>query len=123
MAREGQSYSSYPKSMPFEKFDLDSLNKDRRAAIAKSIRTINIDELKKIGNELFPMAGDPWADLFYEFIGDNRTATFHHALTNDGVHIVYCRDRDKGLWFKPGVGKGPLQERGRTVMKQMIEKS
>ena len=108
--------------MESEKFDLDSLNKERRAAIAKSIHTISVDELKKIGEELFPMAGDPWAELFYQFVGENRNATYHHAVTGDGVHIVYCRDRDKGLWFKPGVGKGPLQERGRTVMKEMIEK-
>jgi len=108
--------------MESEKFDLDSLNKERRAAIAKSIHTISVDELKKIGEELFPMAGDPWAELFYQFVGENRNATYHHAVTSDGVHIVYCRDRDKGLWFKPGVGKGPLQERGRTVMKEMIEK-
>ena len=105
-----------------EKFDLDTLNKERRVAIAKSIRTIGADELKKIGEELFPMAGDPWGELYYDFVGNNRNATFHHAVTSDGVHLVYCRDRDKGIWFKPGVGKGPLQESGRTVMKEMITK-
>ena len=109
--------------MPYEKFDLEQLTKERRAAIAKSIRTINVGELKKIGEELFPVAGDPWADLYYQFVGNNKNATFHHAVTSDGVHLVYCRDRDKGIWFKPGVGKGPLQERGRMAMKEVIEKS
>ena len=109
--------------MESEKFDLDTLNKERRVAMAKSIRTINMDELKKIGDELFPTAGDPWGELFNQFVGENRNATYHHAVTSDGVHLVYCRDRDKGLWFKPGSGKGPLQERGRAVMKEMIEKT
>ena len=112
----------HSQTMPFEKFDLEKLTQERHAAIAKSIRTINADELKKIGEELFPMAGDPWGELYYQFIGNNQTATFHHAVTNDGVHLVYCRDRDKGIWFKPGSGKGPLNERGRVVMKEMIEK-
>ena len=109
--------------MSFETFDLEKLDAERQVAVAKSIRTISVDELKKIGAELFPMGGDPWADVFYEFLGNNKNSTFHHAVTSDGVHIVYCRDRDKGLWFKPGGGRGPLQERGRTVMKKLIEKS
>ena len=112
-----------PAMMESERFDLDTINKERRVAIAKSIRTISVDELKKIGDELFPMAGDPWAELLHQFLIDNRSATFYYAETNDGVHIVYCRDRDKGLWFKPGSGKGPLQERGRIAMKEAIEKS
>jgi hypothetical protein len=47
-------------------------------------------------------------------------ATFHHAVTSDGVNILYCRDQDKGMWFLPGSGMGPLQARGRQIMKEMI---
>jgi len=39
---------------------------------------------------------------------------------SDGVNIVYCRDQDKGMWFLPGSGMGPLQATGRQVMKDMI---
>jgi len=39
---------------------------------------------------------------------------------SDGVNIVYCRDQDKGIWFLPGSGMGPLQVTGRKVMKEMI---
>ena len=107
--------------MPFEKFDLESLTKERRKAIAKSIRTINGDELKKTGQEIFRYADDPWRETFFGFIAENPGATFHHAVTSDGVNIIYCRDKDKGMWFLPGSGMGPLQERGRKVMKEMIE--
>ena len=107
--------------MPFEKFDLEALTKERRKAIAKSIRTVDTEELKKIGEEIFHYAEDPWRDVFFRFIAENPGATFHHAVTSDNVNIVYCRDKDKGMWFLPGSGMGPLQARGKKVMKEMIE--
>ena len=107
--------------MPFEKFDLENLDKERRKAIAKSVRTMSVEELKKIGEEIFPYADDPWRETFFQFIAENRGATFHYAVTSDGVHIVYCRDKDKGMWFLPGTGKGPLQARGRKIMMEIIQ--
>jgi hypothetical protein len=107
--------------MPFEKFDLENLDKERRKAIAKSVRTISVEELKKIGEEIFPSADDPWRDAFFRFIAENSGTTFHYAVTSDGVHIVYCRDRDKGMWFLPGTGKGPLQAKGRKIMTEIIQ--
>ena len=107
--------------MPFEKFDLENLNKERRKAIAKSIRIISLEELNKLGQELFPDADHPWRETFFRFITENSGSTFHHAITSDGVNILYCRDKDKGMWFLPGTGKGPLQARGRQIMKEMIE--
>ena len=107
--------------MPFEKFDLEALTKERRKAIAKSIRTVSTEELKKIGEEIFRFAEDPWREAFFRFIAENPGASFHHAVTSDNVNIVYCRDKDKGMWFLPGSGMGPLQARGKKVMKEMIE--
>ena len=106
--------------MAFERFDLNDLDKERRKALAKSIRTISVEELKKLGGELFRYAEDPWRETFFRFIAENPGATFHHAVTNDGVNIVYCRDHDKGMWFLPGSGMGPLQATGRKMMKEMI---
>jgi hypothetical protein len=107
--------------MPFDKFDLEELTQERRKAIAKSIRTVDTEELKKIGEEIFRYAEDPWREAFFRFIAENPGATFHHAVTSDNVNIVYCRDKDKGMWFLPGSGMGPLQARGKKVMKEMIE--
>jgi len=109
--------------MAFEKFDLENLDKERRKAIAKSIRTISVEELKKLGGELFRYADDPWREAFFRFIAENPGATFHHAVMSDGFNIVYCRDQDKGIWFLPGSGKGPLQATGRQVMKDLISGS
>jgi hypothetical protein len=110
--------SSIP--MAFEKFDLQNLDKERRKAIAKSIRTISVEELKRLGGELFRYADDPWREAFFRFIAENPGATYHHAVMSDGVNIVYCRDQDKGMWFLPGSGMGPLQATGRKIMKEMI---
>jgi hypothetical protein len=106
--------------MPFEKFDLENLDKARRKAIAQSIRPVSVEELKKLGGELFRYADDPWREAFFRFIAENPGATFHHAVTSDGVNIIYCRDHDRGMWFLAGSGMGPLQATGRKIMKEMI---
>src|SRR5215475_3153031 len=106
--------------MAFEKFNLENLDKERRKAIAQSLRTINVEELKKIGEEIFRYADDPWREAFLGFIAENTGATFHHAVMSDGVNIVYCRDQDKGMWFLPGSGMGPLQATGRKMMSEII---
>ncbi len=107
--------------MALEKFDLESLTKDRIKAMAGNMRTINAEEMKKIGNEIFRFADDPWREAFFKFIAENPGGTFHYATTSDGVNIVYSRDHDKGIWFMPGSGLGILQAKGKQVMKEMIE--
>ena len=106
--------------MPFDKIDFESITEERRQSIKKSIRPISVDELKKIGNELFKYADDPWREVYFKFINEHPAATYHHALTTDGVNIIYSADADKGMWFLPGQGVGPLQERGREAMKKSI---
>jgi hypothetical protein len=106
--------------MPFDKFDLENLNKERRKSVAQTIRPIGTEELKKLGNEIFRFADDPWREAYFSFIEENPGASFHHAVTSDGVNVLYCPNKDKGLWFLPGSGMGPLQERGRKAMKEII---
>ena len=58
--------------MPFEKFDLENLDKERRKAIANSIRTISVEELKALGHEIFRYADDPWREAMSEIIRGQR---------------------------------------------------
>jgi hypothetical protein len=109
--------------MSLDRFDFENLTKERRAAIAKSIRTISAEEMKKLGEQIFHFADDPWREAYNHFLEENKGATCHHAVTSDGVNLIYCREKDKGMWFLPGSGKGPLQERGRKAMSEMIEKA
>ena len=106
--------------MPFDTFDFESITEERRKSIAKTIRPISLEEVKKMGQTLFKYADDPSRDAFNQFIAENPGASFHHAETTDGVNILYCSDKDKGLWFLPGTGLGPLQERGRRAMSESI---
>jgi len=107
--------------MPFEKFeDLDATDKERRKAIAKSIRIISVEELKKLGEEMFDEPDRPWRQTFLQFIADHPGATFYHASAGEGVIFVYSLEEDKGLWYLPGSGIGPLSEAGRRLMKEAI---
>jgi len=104
-----------------ENLNMEEITEARRKAVAASIRTISVEELKALGEQLFPLAGDPWRERYFAFLNENPGATFHHATTHDGVQIIYCNAGDKGIWFKPGIGMGPMQSKGRAVLKQVVE--
>ena len=91
--------------MPLEKFeDVGAIDNERRKAIAKSIRIISIEELRKLGEEMFDEPDRPWRQTFLGFIAEHPGATFHHASAGEGVVFIYCRDEDKGLWYLRGSG-------------------
>src|SRR5262249_34326636 len=106
--------------MPFEKFDLENRDKERRKAIAKSIRVISVEELKKLGEEIFDEPDRPWREAFLQFIAEPPGATFYQAAAGEGVIFLYARDEDKGLWYLPGSGIGPLSMTGQQMMKEAI---
>jgi len=108
--------------MPFEKFeDAEAIDNERRKAIAKSIRIISTEDLKKLGEEMFDDPDRPWRQTFLQFIAEHPDATFHQAYAGEGVIFVYSRDGDKGLWYLPGSGLGPLPEEARRLMKEAID--
>ncbi len=108
--------------MPFEKFeDAETIDNERRKAIAKSIRIISVEELKTLGEEMFDEPDRPWRQTFLRFIAEHPGAIFHHASVGDGVVFLYSRDGDKGLWYLRGSGIGPLSVAGRQIMKEAIE--
>ena len=107
--------------MPFETINMEEITKARRKAIAGSIRTISVEEVKALGERLFPFVDDPWREKFFDFINANSGATFHHATTHDGVQIIYCHAKEKGIWFVPGTGMGPMQPKGLGILKQTVE--
>jgi len=107
--------------MPFEKFeDAEAIDNERRKAIAKSIRIISVEELKKLGEEIFDSPDRPWRQTFLQLIEENPGGTFHHADAGEGVVFLYSRDGDKGLWYLRGSGIGPLSVGGRQIMKEAI---
>jgi hypothetical protein len=110
--------------MPFEKFEgVEAIDNERRKAIAKSIRIISVEELKKLGEEIFDSPDRPWRQTFLSLIVENPAATFYHASAGEGVIFLYSRDNDKGLWYLSGSGIGPLSVGGRQIMKEAIDAS
>ena len=109
--------------MPFDKFvDIDKIDDDRRKRVTKSIRTINVEELNKLAEEIFQSPDDPWKQTLLQLIAENPGATFYHADAGEGVIFLYCLDVDKGLWFLSGNGMGPLSARARQMMKEAFGK-
>ena len=104
-----------------ENLNMEEVTEERRKAIAKSIRTISVEELKALGEQLFPLIDHPWREKFFGFIAENSGATFHHATSHDGVQFIYCHAREKGMWFLPGTGMGPMQSTGLGIFKKIVE--
>ncbi|SRR6266536_4816489 len=108
--------------MPFEKFeDAQAIDNERRKAIAKSIRIISVEELRKLGEEIFDSPDRPWRETFLSVVNESPGGTFYHASAGEGVIVLYSPDNDKGVWYLPGSGLGPLSEGGRRLMKEAIE--
>ena len=107
--------------MERENLDMNSITEGRRKSIAKSITTISAEKMKAIGEEIFPYFDDPWREKFFDFIKENAGATFHHATTTEGIQILYCRDKNKGIWFMPQTGMGPMQAEGLGILKEIVE--
>lgn len=106
--------------MPFDQFqDVDAITDARRKAVAKSIRTIDVAELKKLGEQIFDSPDHPWREKFFQLIESPR-ATFHHAEAGQGVIFLYDAAQDVGLWCLIQNGMGPLSTRGRQIMKDAI---
>src|SRR5690348_6440258 len=106
--------------MPFDTYDFENINEERRKSIKQSIKQVSLQEVQKMGQQLFKFADDPWRDQFFAFLKEHPAATFHHAVSTDGVNFLYCDDKDRGIWFLPGTGVGPLRDRGKRAMKDAI---
>ena len=104
-----------------DNLNMEEVTEDRRKAIATTIKVISIEDLKALGEDLFPYHDHPWRATFYDFLAENAGATFHHATTHDPVHIIYCHAKEKGMWYIPGSGMGPLQAKGLKVLKSIVE--
>src|SRR5438874_12484875 len=107
--------------MPFDNFkDFETISEERRKAISKSIRTISVEELKKLGEQIFDSPDHPWRETFFRLITENPGSTFYYADAGEKVIFLYSQDDDNGLWCLPGSAMGPLSATGGQLMKQAM---
>jgi hypothetical protein len=78
--------------MEIENLNLEEIIETRRDAVKKSMRTINVPELKALTDELFPYLDHPWLEKFSSVINDPSSGTMRHAIVDHRVHVLYCHD-------------------------------
>ncbi|HEY3901721.1 MAG TPA: hypothetical protein VGM54_24120 [Chthoniobacter sp.] len=105
-----------------DNLDINSITEARRKAVEKTIKSIHVEEIRTLIDEIFPYHDDPYRERFSEFLKENSGCSFFHATTNDPVHILYCSGKDKGIWFLPGSGVGVLQEKALSILKDIVAK-
>lgn len=109
--------------MNSENQSTDAFTEARRRSIAASLRRTTVEELRLIGEKLFPVADDPWEEKYSRFISQHAGSTFYHATTHDDFQIVYCREGDKGIWFLGTLGKGKIQEKDLAMIRRIVDES
>jgi len=108
--------------MERDKFDLETITEGRRKSIEATLEPIGTDALKALGEKLFPYFDHPWRALFLDFVTENAGSVFYRATTHDAVEIIYCDDKNKGIWYLQSSGVGPLTARGLAIMKTIVAK-
>jgi len=98
----------------------DNTMEDRRAMVRKTIRPASVSELKQLGEKLFPVVTDPWAERFNAFLTDHANGKFYVAEI-PGARITYCRDAGQGIWFIPGTGMGIIQPKGLQALAEIVD--
>jgi hypothetical protein len=106
--------------MAMESLDMEGLTNVRRKALEESIHAISLDEMKSLGEMLFPFTDNPFRERYFQFLAENPGSTFYHASTKERLHILYCPEKERGMWFLAGSGMGPLQAKGLQMMKEIV---
>jgi len=94
----------------------------RKAAVRETIRPVSIDELKNLGEELFPVVSDPWYERFHSFLKDHAREKFYRAEIGSETKVVYCRDANRGMWFVPGFAMGFMRPRALAAFAEIVDK-
>jgi hypothetical protein len=102
--------------------DLESIMEARRKAVQESIQQVPADKLTNMESEIFPYFEHQWREPFEQFLKDHPGCPIYHANAGEGVQILYCPSADRGIWFIPHGGLGPLQAEGLKMMKEAVEK-
>lgn len=100
----------------------DQTWENRRTMVLQTIRPITLDELKKLGEELFPVVSDPWCVRYYEFLNTHKDSRYYHARIPGHAEIVYCPEVDRGIWFVPGKSMGIIQAKGLGILADIVAK-
>lgn len=94
---------------------------NRKTMVRKTIRPATREELRKLGEERFPVVTDPWCIRYNEFLSAHPEGSYYRAEIPEHAEIIYSREADRGVWFLPGKGMGILQPKGREIMADAVD--
>lgn len=92
----------------------------RRKSVQETIRPATLEELRTLGAERFPIASDPWAERFRDFLTEHAKDRFYLAKTHEGAEVIYCREAGRAIWFLPGKGMGLVLPRALGVLEELV---
>ena len=108
-------------AMERENLDINSIMEERGHAVEASLRNISTEELKQLEPVLFPDVTHPWLAPYHRFIEENSGSLFYHGKADDRTHVLYCRQKETGMWFIPGVAVGMLQPGALEGMRSIVD--
>ena len=106
--------------METENPDFEYIADSWHEAVAKLNRQISIEKMNALWDDLFKNYVHPGSESFRQFIKENGGSTLYHALTNHGLHVVYCRATDAGIWFIPETGIGIMHRKALKAIKEIV---
>jgi hypothetical protein len=107
--------------MERENLNIKEVMESQRHAVEESLHAISAAELKALTEELFPYVEHPWLEKFLEVVNAPASGMFHHAVADNHIEVLYCHDKNVGMWFIRGLGRGPLQPQELNIMKEIVE--
>jgi hypothetical protein len=107
--------------MDYENLNITEIMESRRQAVEESLRTIGVNELKALSEQLFRQADHPVLGTFLDVINDPESGTFHHAHAGDNIQVLYCQNKDVGMWYIPGFATGRLEPHELQIMKEVVQ--
>ena len=106
--------------MEHEDLNIKETLESRRPAVEESLRTISVAELNALSEELFRHVDHPMLEKFLGVINDPGAGIFHHAHAGSRIQVLYCQNKDTGMWFIPGFATGRLEPDELKIMKEIV---
>jgi hypothetical protein len=85
-----------------ENLDIESIMDARRETVEQTIQPVGIDELKSLGEKVFPFLDHPGVTCFSS--SSRRIAAVRSITPRQMIRLKYCPDKEAGMWFLPQGG-------------------
>ena len=100
-------------------FSFDRMNRERLNAVAEKAMHLRGADLVQEDDAPTDKSERRWR-VQAQFI--RQTEILDSILqTMGGIQILYCHDKNQGIWFIPHTGFGPLPANGLDMLKRIVE--